>query len=106
MKYFELKNTKTQERAEATAKKTKKRKKEKAKMSFFTAFKLSARNLLSKKGRTTMVGIAGSIGIIGIAVVLAFSAGIKGYIAYMQDDMLSGNPIEIAETGFDSSSIR
>ena len=80
-----------------------KAKKEKAKMSFWTAFKLSARNLISKRGRTTMVGIAGSIGIIGIAMVLAFSAGIKGYVASMQDDMLSGNPIEIAETGFNAS---
>lgn len=82
-----------------------KRKKEKAKMSFITAFKLSAKNLLSKKGRTTMVGIAGSIGIIGIAMVLAFSAGIKGFVASMQDDMLSGNPIEIAETGFNASAV-
>ena len=82
-----------------------KKKKERAKMSIFTAFMLSARNLLSKKGRTTMVGIAGSIGIIGIALVLAFSAGIKGYIASMQDDMLSGNPIEIAETGFNATAV-
>jgi putative ABC transport system permease protein len=81
------------------------RKKEKAKMSFFTAFRLSARNLLSKKGRTAMVGIAGSIGIVGIALVLAFSAGIKGYIASMQDDMLSGNPIEIAETAYDFNAL-
>ncbi|MBR2322976.1 MAG: ABC transporter ATP-binding protein/permease [Clostridia bacterium] len=78
-----------------------KSKKEKAKMSFFTAFKLSARNLISKKGRTTMVGFAGSIGIIGIALVLAFSAGIKGYVASMQDDMLSGNPITITESTYD-----
>ena len=88
-----------------TKNKNKKKKSEKAKMSFFTAFKLSARNLISKKGRTTMVGIAGSIGIIGIACVLAFSAGIKGYIASMQDDMLSGNPITIQETAFDLSAI-
>ena len=81
--------------------KERKRKKEKAKMSFFTAFRLSARNLLSKKGRTAMVGIAGSIGIIGIAMVLAFSAGIKGYVAAMQDDMLSGSPITITETTYD-----
>ena len=80
-------------------------KKEKAKMSVFTAFRLSARNLISKKGRTAMVGFAGSIGIIGIAMVLAFSAGIKGYIASMQDDMLSGNPITIEGTGLDFSSI-
>jgi putative ABC transport system permease protein len=82
-----------------------KRKKERAKMSFLTAFKLSARNLWSKKGRTSMVGIAGSIGIIGIALVLAFSAGIKGYISSMQDDMLSGNPISITETTYDINAI-
>lgn len=76
-------------------------KKEKAKMSFLTAFKLSARNLLTKKGRTALVGFAGSIGIIGIALVLAFSAGIKGYVASMQDDMLSGNPITITESTYD-----
>ena len=74
---------------------------EKAKMSLWTAFKLSARNLISKKGRTTMVGFAGSIGIIGIALVLAFSTGIKGYIASMQDDMLSGNPISISQSTYD-----
>ncbi len=83
----------------------KRKKTEKAKMSFWTALRLSARNLISKKARTVMVGIAGSIGIIGIACVLAFSSGIKGYIASMQDDMLSGNPIEIAETGFSASAI-
>ena len=81
--------------------KARKRRREKAKMSLWTAFKLSARNLLSKKGRTAMVGFAGSIGIIGIAMVLAFSAGIKGYVASMQDDMLSGNPIVISETAYD-----
>ena len=81
--------------------KVEKRRKERAKMSFFTAFMLSLKNLISKKGRTTMVGIAGSIGIIGIALVLAFSAGIRGYIVSMQDDMLSGNPITIQETAYD-----
>ena len=98
----------TEEATEAAPKKekvSKKKKQEKAKMSLFTAFRLSARNLLSKKGRTTMVGIAGSIGIVGIAMVLAFSAGIKGYIASMQDDMLSGNPIQIAETAYDFDAI-
>ena len=79
--------------------------KEKAKMSFLTAFKLSARNLISKKARTSMVGFAGSIGIIGIAMVLAFSAGIKGYVASMQDDMLSGNPITITETTYDLNAL-
>ncbi len=79
--------------------------KEKAKMSLFTAFRLSAKNLLSKRGRTAMVGFAGSIGIIGIALVLAFSAGIKGYVASMQDDMLSGNPVTISETSLDFNAI-
>ena len=78
-------------------KKKKKKSKEKAKMSGWTSFRLSARNLFSKKGRTAMVGFAGSIGIIGIALVLALSAGIRGYIASMQDDMLSGNPITVSE---------
>ena len=98
--------------SEATAegeKKAKKKKsrggREKAKMSFWTAFKLSARNLLSKRGRTVMVGFAGSIGIIGIAMVLAFSAGIKGYVASMQDDLLSGNPITITETTYDLNAL-
>ena len=91
---------------EITEEKPKSRQKsEKAKMSLWTAFKLSARNLISKKGRTAMVGLAGSIGIVGIALVLAFSAGIKGYIASMQDDMLSGNPISIDKTGFDIGAI-
>ena len=99
---------KTLTEAESDTKETNpkgKKQKEKAKMSFFTAFRLSARNLISKKGRTAMVGFAGSIGIIGIALVLAFSAGIKGYIASMQDDMLSGNPITITQTAFDMGAI-
>lgn len=74
---------------------------EKAKMSFITAFKLSFRNLLSKFKRTLLVGIAGSIGIIGISLVLALSSGITDYIDDMQEDMLSGNPITITETTYD-----
>ena len=87
--------------AKRKTKKEKRRSREKAKMSFFTALRLSARNLWTKRGRTAMVGFAGSIGIIGIATVIAFSTGIKGYIASMQDDMLSGNPIQIQETTLD-----
>ena len=82
-----------------------KKTKEKAKMSFFTAFRLSARNLISKRRRTFLVGFAGSIGIIGIAMVLAISAGIKGYVASMQDDMLSGNPIRISESAYDTEAL-
>ncbi|MBO7292657.1 MAG: ATP-binding cassette domain-containing protein, partial [Clostridia bacterium] len=82
-----------------------KKRREKAKMSLLTAFRLSARNLLSKRRRTALVGFAGSIGIIGIALVLALSAGIRGYVASMQDDMLSGNPVEITRTTYDLSAL-
>jgi len=81
------------------------KKKTKAKMSWWTAFKLSARNLFSKRGRTLLTSIAGSIGIIGISAVLAVSSGVRGYIASMQDDMLSGNPVTIEETGYNFSSM-
>lgn len=74
---------------------------EKAKMSIWTAFKLSGRNLLSKFKRTFMVGLAGSIGIIGVSLVLALSSGISGYIDDLQEDMLSGNPITITEQTYD-----
>lgn len=70
-------------------------------MSLWTAFKLSARNLWTKRARTIMTCLAGSIGIIGVSLVLAVSAGVKGYIASMQDDMLSGNPITIEESTYD-----
>jgi len=79
--------------------------KEKAKMSFWTAFKLSARNLWSKRKRTIMVGVAGSIGIIGVASVLSVSTGVRDYIKSMQDDLLSGNPIRVSETSIDMSSL-
>ena len=84
---------------------TKKKKKAKAKMSIWTAFRLSLRNLFTKRGRTIMTSVAGSIGIIGISAVLAVSSGVRMFIANMQDDMLSGNPISIEETGYDFSSM-
>lgn len=87
------------------AKKKNKKKKENAKMSFFTAFKLSTKNLISKKARTALVGVAGSIGITGIAVVLALSSGIRSYVASMQDDMLSGSPITITQNTYDLSAL-
>lgn len=79
--------------------------KEKAKMSFFTAFKLSLRNLFTKKARTSLICIAGSIGIIGVSSVLAVSSGVTGYITSMQDDMLSGNPVRVSETAYDLSAM-
>ena len=78
-------------------------KKSKAKMSWWTAFKLSFRNLLSKKRRTLLTCFAGSIGIIGISAVLAVSNGVKGFVSNMQEDMLSGNPITITEKALDFS---
>ncbi len=75
--------------------------KEKAKMSLLTAFRLSGKNLLSKFKRTLLVGIAGSIGIIGVSLVLALSGGIQNYIDTLQEDMLSGNPITISKTTYD-----
>ncbi|MBR4496143.1 MAG: ABC transporter ATP-binding protein/permease [Acholeplasmatales bacterium] len=82
-------------------KKTVKKQKNRAKMSFLTAFKLSARNLYSKLKRTIMVVIAGSIGIIGVSAVLAVSQGVRDYITNIQDDLLSGNPITIRKSGID-----
>ena len=79
--------------------------KEKAKMSLWTAFKLSFRNLKSKLKRTLMVCLASSIGIIGVSAVLAISTGVKTFIADMQDDMLSGNPITISETALDLNAL-
>ncbi len=87
-----------------TAKKEKK-KKEKTKMSFLTTFRLSAQNLLSKKARTIMTSVAGAIGIIGVSLVLAISFGVKTFIADMQNDMLSGNPIEIEQTAYDFTTL-
>ena len=77
----------------------------KSKLSFFTAFGLSARNLRAKLKRTVMVCIAGSIGIIGVASVLAVSTGVQGYIEDMQNDMLSGNPVTVQASGYDLSTI-
>lgn len=76
-------------------------KSKKSKLSFWQAFRLSARNLLTKMKRTLLVCFAGSIGIIGIATVLSVSNGVTTYINDMQEDMLSGNPIYIAEETID-----
>lgn len=68
----------------------------KVSMSFWSAIKSSLNNLLTKKGRTTLVTIAGSIGIISIGLVLSLSAGMKSYIDTMQEDTLAGTPITIS----------
>ncbi|MDE6104362.1 MAG: ABC transporter ATP-binding protein/permease [Clostridia bacterium] len=96
-----------QEAAEGGKVKRKKvrREKKKASMPITMAFGLSLKNLLSKRKRTAMVSIAGSIGIIGVSMVLAISAGVKSYIRDMENDMLSGYPIAIEQTAFDWSAI-
>lgn len=86
-------------------KKKAKRVKKKASMPLIMAFGLSLKNLLSKRKRTAMVSIAGSIGIIGVSMVLAISAGVRSYIREMEDDMLSGYPVAIEQTSFDWSAI-
>lgn len=73
----------------------------KTSMSFFTALALSLNNLVTKKTRTLLTAFAGSIGIIGIALVLALSNGFQGYIDKMQADTLASYPIMIAETSVD-----
>ncbi|MBQ8522298.1 MAG: ATP-binding cassette domain-containing protein [Clostridia bacterium] len=72
-------------------------KKPKKRMSFWTALGLSFKNLLTKKTRTILVSFAGSIGIIGIALILAVSSGFNGYINKLQEDTLSSYPIVIEE---------
>ena len=72
-------------------------------MSFLTALGLSARNLMTKKGRTIMTAFAGSIGIIGIAAILALSNGVNEYIAKVEEDTLSSYPLTIAKQSYDMS---
>ena len=74
-------------------------------MKMTTAFSLSLTNLWNKKGRTFLTAFAGSIGIIGILLVLALSNGTSGYIATMEENALSMYPIEITETGADVNAI-
>ena len=85
---------------EKSFKKTEKKKS----MSFFTALALSFKNMLTKKGRTIMVSFAGSIGIIGIALILAVSAGMTGYIENMQSDSLSSYPVSVSCVAIDYQS--
>ena len=86
-------------------KKQKKDKNMKTSMSFFTALSLSLNNLATKKGRTIMTSFAGSIGIIGIALILALSSGINLFIDDIQKDTLSSFPITIYEKETDLSSL-
>ncbi|MDE7190975.1 MAG: ABC transporter ATP-binding protein/permease [Clostridia bacterium] len=77
----------------------------KTSMSFASAIKLSFTNLMTKKGRTFMTAFAGSIGIIGVALVLAISNGFSSYIGNMQKTMLSGYPIAITSSATSMESL-
>ncbi|MBQ4268293.1 MAG: ABC transporter permease [Clostridia bacterium] len=83
----------------------KKRKEKKPTMSFWTAFKLSLRNLFTKKGRTTLTSFAGSIGIIGIALILAVSQGTTAYINHVQETTLSSYPLTLEAQTVDMMSL-
>lgn len=87
------------------AKKAKKEKKERSAMSYGTSLGLSARNLATKKGRTALTSVAGSIGIISVCLVLALSNGFNNYILKTEEDMLSYYPITIEEQTLDVMSI-
>jgi len=74
-------------------------------MSFFTALSLSLNNLLTKKTRTLLTSFAGSIGIIGIALILSLSSGVNAYIEKVERETLSSYPITIQQAGFDMTSM-
>ncbi len=78
----------------------------KVKMGFWTALSLSFKNLMTKKGRTFMTSFAGSIGIIGVALVLALSTGFNAYIDKLMSDTLSGFPISVSTMGYDVASMQ
>lgn len=91
-------------KSEETGKKAKKAKKQKTSMSFATALSLSLNNLMTKKARTILTAFAGSIGIIGIALIMSLSHGMRSYIHRVEQDTLSGYPLTIQKTAVDYSS--
>ena len=90
-----------EELAESAPKTEKGKKEKKPSMSFATSFGLSLKNLFTKKGRTILTSFAGSIGIIGIALIFAVSQGLSNYINKMQEDTLSSYPLTIQESHMD-----
>lgn len=91
--------------ASGETKVTNKGKKKKTSMSFFTALSLSTNNLMTKKARTFLTAFAGSIGIIGIALILSLSHGLQSYIDHVQEDTLSSYPITLESEAVDYSSM-
>ena len=80
------------------------KKDKKTNMSFFTALSLSLNNLLTKKGRTILTAFAGSIGIIGIALILSLSSGVQEYINRVQEETLTSYPLTIEDASIDLGS--
>ena len=79
-------------------------KKKKTSMSFLTALSLSLNNLMTKKGRTILTAFAGSIGIIGIALILSLSSGVQNYINRVQEEALTSYPLMIESNSIDITS--
>ncbi len=99
-------NPTEEDRKNEVIKRTEEEKKgKKPSMSTATAFSLSLRNLVTKKGRTFLTAFAGSIGIIGIALVLALSTGIENYIAKMQNDLLLAMPVSVEKEAIDMNNV-
>lgn len=90
----------TKEKKETVLNKSKK-----TKMSFLTALSLSFNNLMTKKARTILISIAGSIGIIGIALILAVSTGFQNYVDSIQEDTLTSYPLTIMQESSDITSV-
>ena len=95
-------DSKPYDRKEKTKEQTKT---SKTNMSFKTALSLSFNNLLTKKGRTILTAFAGSIGIIGIALILSLSSGMQNYINRVEEDTLSSYPITLQETTMDTGEL-
>ncbi len=91
--------------SEQTVAKEKPKKEKKPSMSFGTSFMLSLKNLFTKKGRTTLTAFAGSIGIIGIALILAISQGMTTYINAVQESTLSAYPLTLEATTIDMTAL-
>ena len=95
----------TREREQGAIRDKEAKKKKRPSMSFHTAFGLSMKNLFTKKGRTALTSFAGSIGIIGIALIYAVSQGMTAYIDTVQEDALSSYPLTIESQNMDTSSL-
>ena len=93
------------EKAEKEEKEKIEKEKRRTSIKFLTALNLSLNNLMTKKGRTILTSFAGSIGIIGIALILAISTGIQNYINQVEEETLSSYPISIEESVIDTSAM-